>query len=294
MPNESVAGQRDISGGMVMKAFVSIAIGLTLSLLTVAAQTPDAARPAFDVASVKPNTAPACVRFQCGVTTQPKSGRLVIQYYSLVQLVRTAFSVRTDDIVGGPPWRDDDKFDIEGKADGPVPNDQTLYLMLQSLLADRFKLAVHRETRDVPMYGLVVGKGGARLKRVAAVNPQNSGQPASGGGRGFPGAGTLQLIRRDENIRQVSGQASMSELATFLSRVSGRSVIEAGRPVFDETGLTGNFEIKLEWLAESGFPGELDPGLVSAIEGTLGLKIENRKGAGEVLVIDHAEKPSRN
>jgi len=276
-----------------MMALLSAVAGLPLSILLALAQAPSAVKPAFDVVSIKPNKASDCVQFLCGVTTLPKSGRLIVQYYSLLSLVRTAYGVRVDDIVGGPTWRDDDKFDVEGKAEGAVSDDQTLYLMLQGLLTDRFKLAVHHETKEVPVYALVLGKNGPKLQKAAEIGPPTTGPRGGSGGRGGPGVGSLQLTRT-EDTRQITGRATMPEFATFLSRISGRSLIESGRPVLNETDLAGVFDIKLEWIPEPTFPGELDPGLISAIQSKLDLKFEDRKGTGEVLVIDHAEKPSEN
>jgi uncharacterized protein (TIGR03435 family) len=86
----------------------------------------------------------------------------------------------------------------------------------------------------------------------------------------------------------------MSEFATFLSRVSGRSLVDPGRTVLNQTDLSGTFEINLEWIAEPTLQGELDPALKSVIQGSLGLRAEDRKGPGEILVIDHAERPTEN
>jgi uncharacterized protein (TIGR03435 family) len=277
-----------------MKPILCFLLVVFLSVCGVA-QAPNRVSKTFEVASIKPNKATTCAQFQCGVTTIPKSGRLVIQYYSLTLLVRTAYGVPADNVVGGPPWRNDDKFDIDAKADAPVPDDQTLYVMLRALLADRFKLVVHRETTEVPVYALVVGKNGQKLQKAFDTGPQNAGAArGGGGGRGGNGVGSLQLLRNDDDKRQIIGRASMSEFATFLSRISGRSLVDPGRPVLNQTELSGVFEISLEWIAEPALSGELDPALKSAIQANLGLRVEDRKGSGELLVIDHAEKPAEN
>ena len=250
----------------------------------------------FDVASIKMSQLTECLPGLCGVTTMPRSGRLIIRNYTLKQLVRTAYSVRTEDISGGPSWCDDDRFDIEAKAGGSVPDERTLFLMLQSTLADRFKLVVHRETKEALMYALVAAKSGSKLQRANSEGgpQQSAGGRGGSGGRGGPGVGTLQWTRDADGNGPISGIASMHEFALFLSRISGRSLIESGPTVLDETNIAGVFDIRLEWLREPSFVGEMDSGLRSAIEDRLGLKLEMRKGPGETLVIDGAEKPSEN
>ncbi|HEY2381968.1 MAG TPA: TIGR03435 family protein [Terriglobia bacterium] len=248
------------------------------------ANAPVAPLQQFDVASIKANTVtPGCPPFRCGVTTMPRSGRLIIQNYSLRLLIRTAYGIGVDDIHGGPAWRDDDKFDIEAKAGGPVENDRSLFLMLRQLLADRFKLKLHSATREAPVYALVTGSGGLKIRKS---------QDGISAPRGPLGVGTLQLLRVDADQRRITGTATMTEFATFLSRISGRSLVDPGRPVLDETNVSGGFDINLSWTAEPAFAGELDPALISAIQDRLGLKVEVRKGLAEILVIDSAERPS--
>jgi uncharacterized protein (TIGR03435 family) len=258
-----------------------------------------AAAPVFDAATIKP-ARPG----QNGgsVSTLPRSGRLYVQNYTLPLLVRTAYQVRLEDVVGGPDWRERDRFDIEAKAEQPVDNEQALFLMLRSLLADRFKFTFHFETREVPMYALVSSRNVPKLRKVAdaakAEAPRNS---PGGGGRGGatcgPGVGarfgSLQLSGDASGARQVSGSASMPELAGFLS------TLLRCRTVLDQTNTEGVFEVNLQWRqtppSEFYVPdGSPDPELLSEMQSQLGLRLESRKGAGEVLVIDHAESPSEN
>lgn len=254
-------------------------IFLTLQVVNGAAAT----QRQFDVASIKPNTVtPGCPPLRCGVTTIPRSGRLIIKNYSLRMLIRTAYGVGVDDIHGGPGWRDDDKFDIEAKTGGPVESDRSLFLMLRELLADRFKLKLHPATRDAPVYALVTGPGGLKIQKS---------QDGISTPRGPLGTGSLQLIHDDADRRKITGNASMAEFAIFLSRISGRSLADPGRPVLDETGISGTFDLNLSWTAEPAFAGELDPALISAVQDRLGLKIKVRRGTAEILVIDSAERP---
>jgi len=181
--------------------------GIILALFAAAISQTPTATPAFEGATIKP-ARPG----QRGgsVTTLPRSGRLYVQNYSLVLLVRTAYQVRLEDVTGGPDWRESVTYDIEAKAEQPVDNDQTLFLMLRSLLAERFKLAIHREIRDVPIYALVIGKNGPKLRKVSDQNPAPAARDTAGaGGRGGCGPGTgaygtLQLGGDAAGARRIS------------------------------------------------------------------------------------------
>jgi bla regulator protein BlaR1 len=144
--------------------------------------------------------------------------------------------------------------------------------MLQALLADRFQLKVHRETREVPMYALVVAKNGAKLQE-SSVDDQPRGSTTG------DGSGMHMDIAR----------GTMTQLANRLS-VNG-----AGRPVLDRTGLTGIYTFKLNWVnAVASVSDSALPPLDLALQEQLGLRLESIKGPLEILVIDHAEKPTAN
>ena len=167
----------------------------------------------------------------------------------------------------GPGWAESAGFDIEAKAGesaGEVPHEQVLK-MIQALLADRFQLTMHRETRQLPVYNLVIGKGGATMK-MADSNAEPTRTTMMG--------------------ELVTQKMSMTMLANVL-------VFELQRPVIDATGLKGDFAFRLEW---SRGPGESDagPSLFTAVQEQLGLRLESAKGPVEVVVIDHVEKPSEN
>jgi len=147
-------------------------------------------------------------------------------------------------------------------------------LMLRSLLADRFKLVVHREMRDQPIYGLVVAKGGPKLKPSTADN----------------------FSARFVNGRFEIQHSSMERLATWLYDPQGRGrPTVADRPVLDRTGLPGFFDFILDWTPETVQPNQAatGPSLFTALE-ELGLKFQSEKAALEFFVIDHAERPSEN
>jgi uncharacterized protein (TIGR03435 family) len=149
--------------------------------------------------------------------------------------------------------------------------------MLRTLLADRFQLQLHRETKDLPVYALVVGKNGPKLMEGAADTKFSN----------------IQASTSRHGIRMTATHETMGQLA-------GQIGIYAGRPILDMTGLTGSYDFKLEWVQEN--PGAVSPdasdlsgaSLLEAVQDQLGLKLEARKSHMEILVIDRAEKPSEN
>jgi uncharacterized protein (TIGR03435 family) len=226
--------------------------------------------PAYEVASVKPD--------KIGVpeTYLVIPGGLNVHNMSLKGLIRTAYHVQDYQISGGPSWLDSDKYYIEAKA-GRLVSTEDAYRMFQALLADRFQLRLHRETKQLPIYNLVVAKHGHKMKDVTAqcVTPA----PRTCGIRGGAGG---RLI----------GTRTMPQLATLLSGFLGRTVS-------DKTNLKGNFEFKLEWTPDSAAARYNDvdpaaPSLLTAIEEQLGLRLEAKRGPVEILVIDSADKASEN
>jgi uncharacterized protein (TIGR03435 family) len=212
---------------------------------------------AFEVASVRPNMSGShSSRFSSG------KGGLNTSNVSLRDFVRWAYGVK-DYQVTAPDWLATQRFDIAAKAEASVPNDQ-LMAMLQALLVERFKLVVHRETKERTVYSLVVGKNGPKLHEVDA-----------GPGRTTDGRGSL------------SGQKmSMSQLADSLSK-------SMTLPVLNMTGIKGAFDIELKWAPDEDSAN--GPSIFTAVQEQLGLKLEPRKGPMEIIVVDHAERvPTEN
>ena len=261
-------------------ALLILSAAATLSSLGMAQEQ----APSFEVASVKRNTDP--VLTVSGV--EPKAGgRLSAKAATLKQLIANAYHLRDQQISGGTAWMDSERYDIEASAGKAIAWEPGLREMLQKLLADRFQLRVHMETRDRPVYEMTVAKGGPKLKRM-----QGECTPRSDGLCG--GYAT--------RIGIIAGQkASMAQLAEALSAI-------LDRPVSDKTGVDGLFDdVKLEWVpdetqyqswgAEAYKRAASDPSgasLFSAIQEQLGLKLTSAKGPVEFLVIDHAEKPTEN
>ena len=225
--------------------------------------------PAFEAASIKPSQDPP--GSSSGITTT--KGRISARNVTLKRCVRGAYGVEEPHILGGPKWLDEARYNIEARAAGPA-GDRELMTMLQSLLAERFKLAFHRETRALPGYALVLGKGGLRAKPSA------------------PDAGSRTSSRWGSI--EASG-CTMAQLALKLSEV-------LHLPVADFTAVPGEFDFKLEWTSDAMQATPPDavpdtasgPSLFAALQEQLGLKLESRKVPADVLVIDHAEKPSEN
>jgi uncharacterized protein (TIGR03435 family) len=225
-----------------------------------------AQRPAFEAAAIKPSKAEeGHSHWNSG------KGRLTMDNMSLRQIIRAAYSAKEYELEGGPGWLDSERFHIDAKAEGNVDDDQ-LMPMLQTLLADRFKLVVHRERKELPGLALVVAKGGPKIRAV------------EGGGS--------QMNSRDGKL--TAKHASMAKLAEFAQR-------QVGRPVVDKTGLAGGFDFTLQWsnermlkAAEESGTVPPAPSIFTALPEQLGLKLEARKVPVEILMIDSAERPTEN
>jgi uncharacterized protein (TIGR03435 family) len=275
----------NLNRGHAALAFWSLAVGV-LSLGSADAQTPRpsvAAGPAFEVASIKPSTANILAR---NIRPYP-GGRVVAQGTTLRFLIEWAYQVGDFQVSKTPGWMDSDRYDVEAKA--PAGVDQSppqLRLMFRTLLANRFKLALHRESKDADTYVLTVAKGGPKLHPSDDAGCVSSQDVHCGGTSVSPG-----MIR--------ATQGNLPLLAAALSAA-------LGGPVSDQTGLTGAFDFQLQWTPEYALPtspGEAPvrpspdskhPFLSTALQEQLGLKLASQKGKVEMLVIDHAEKPSSN
>ncbi len=198
-----------------------------------------------------------------------RGGVLKVYNVTLKRCIRYAYTIAEDQILGGPKWIDDLRYDILAKADHPA-DEPELLTMLQPLLADRFKLKLHHETRVVSGYILTVAKGGIKAT-VADPNRHSSGN----GGRGFIDSGASQV----------------SALTIRLSAL-------LGRPVVDMTGDERKFDFHLRWNPDETLAGDSTasdyPSLTTALQEQLGLRLESRKVNADVLVVDHAELPSDN
>lgn len=191
---------------------------------------------------------------------------------------------------GGPGWIDSDLYDIIAKAEGEPPLDQMAGPMLQALLEDRFKLKMHRETREVPVYVLTPGKNGVKpgaLKEAASCVPIDLNHPEPAPDQPMPNFCDRQVFSSDGPNRIVDSYGrSMESLA------GGLLSNNLDRPVIDKTGITGRFDFRLEFARNMA--DNTGTSIFTALQEQLGLKLTPDKGPVEVLVIDHVEKPSDN
>jgi len=280
--------------------------------ITAQAPASDAAPTTFDVASIKRNNSGTGM---ISMGMRP-GGRVDFVNVTLQNLILRAYQVQPFQIIGGPDWIRSDRFDVIASAGAEVPPAQ-LNVMLQALLADRFKLAVHTETRESDVFHLVKARDDGRLGpelKPAAVEcgPAGRGrgpQPGPQAGPPPPGRGPVQAGRgggpgcqmmMTPGRFQAAGQP-MAMLANTLANF-------AGRPVVDRTGLTGGYDFVVSFMPEGrGAPiGPLPPGielppidpnapsLFTALQEQLGLKLESARGPMDVIVIDNVEPPTED
>ena len=226
-------------------------------------------RPEFVVATVKTSPPPQGDTIVINGMGTLRNGKLTFTNASLSDVLKFAYNITSDSQLLGPDWikSKDVRFDIVALAAADTPREQ-LALMLQTLLADRLKLVVHREQKDLRFLALVEGKGGSKLHEAKV-------QPALDTTFNVPG-------------RIVRNQISMPQLALLLSRFAPQTVM-------DMTGLKGFYEVKLEWTPDDTRGREaadspIGPSIYTAVQEQLGLKLEARRGPLEVLVVDSAEK----
>jgi uncharacterized protein (TIGR03435 family) len=225
---------------------------------------------AFEVASVKVHGGP-----MTGYGISTSGARLTAEAETVNGLVMWAYNLKNYQVSFARPISGDDVFyDIFAKAEGDgVRSREEFRQMLQTLLAERFQLKVHREKRTLPVYALVVGKNGPKFRESAADAVFSSNTGVNG---------------RNQYMKVTKG--AMEDLADGL-------LIYAGRAVVDRTGLTGTYDYRME--ATPGFrinnnPELTDISVFTAVQDQLGLKLESQKAPVEVLVVDHLEKPTEN
>jgi uncharacterized protein (TIGR03435 family) len=234
------------------------------------------ANPAFEVATIKLSP-PDDQRLP---TIQIQNRRLLAWNKTVMNLITYAYSINPNEVANGPDWLDT-KYDLAGQPDAEgQPSQEQWHVMVQKLLADRFKLSFHWEKKEVSIYVLTIAKNGPKVTASAGdpKGPPNLAMPARGRFRGR--------------------NATMAEFAGELQGV-------LDRPVMDKTGISGRYDMALNWTLDdfqtarfSSFPVPGDrtevPDLFTALQEQLGLRLESAKGPVNVMVIDHLERPSEN
>lgn len=254
----------------------AIASCIPLACFVNAQSTPSPAatdpKPKFELASIKPGDPSVRGSFEY----RPEAGRFTANSATLTQLITFAYDVRAYQLAGGPKWRDSAAFTIDAKAGGPTPPEpkarQLFQLMLQDLLADRFHLAVHRETRDDRIYELVMDRGGSKLVENTAPN----------GG-----------------IRMGSGQLRGTAAPLFLLVNQLSRVVE--RKVIDKTSLQSKYDFLLEWQPDSPEFGQetaatpdAPTSIFAALREGAGLQLKAATGPVDYIIIEKLEKPDDN
>jgi uncharacterized protein (TIGR03435 family) len=272
-------------------------IALTVILTLLAAGVSRAQAPAFDVSSVKPNKGggPSSVRVTPG-------GMLTVTNNDLRNIIRNAWNITNDQIVGGPDWIDSERFDITAKASAPFKQDEA-QAMLQALLADRFGLATHTETRELSVYLLVLarkdGALGPQLKKSDVDCAALFGSVAAGGK--MPERLPNGNLPCGLSVRANQGLVTGNGVA--MDRFARNLVGGVGRIVVDKTGLPGCYDLNLTFSPEAGpaappaapagpAPDSTAPSLFTAMQEQLGLKLEPGRAPISVLVIDRASRPA--
>lgn len=287
---------------------VAFSLGIVWPTCAQTPPTTSAPLPSFEVASIKPNRSGDLNR---RIMFQFLPGRLNATGITVKLLISMAYDVKEFQVSGGPGWIDSQRFDIDAKEeDSQAEEEHKLppekirehnQLMMQSLLADRFKLKVSHQTKELPVYALVVAKNGPKLKEA------KPGDTYPNGIKGPDGVahGGLFMMR--------AGGGEMTGLGIPLANLVMMLSQQLGRNVLDQTGLKGNYDIHLKWTPDepqtamfSGPAGAKPPGdnpappdssgpsIFTALQEQLGLKLDSTKGPVEILVVDHIEQPSEN
>jgi bla regulator protein BlaR1 len=310
--NESIVQRLDFSRKLLLSAagLLAVVVPIFFGLVNatpIRAQSQGesavAVTPGFEAASIKPHQSTGTMQMsKLWYTPNGLSATNV----TLQTLIRDVYRVQESQISGAPDWLKSEKYDIEAKMDKSV-SDQLLKLdplqslpqrqqMLQALLADRFKLTLHRETKELPVYALVIAENGSKLQEATPGDTYPNGIKGPNGRPG--GAGNIRMGRG-----LLTGQAlPMADIVRALSE-------QLGRPVLDKTGLTGKYDVMLQWTPdESQLPmfKEADgintappptpsgSSIFRAIQEELGLELRPQDSPVETLVIDHVEKPLEN
>lgn len=247
----------------------ALALGLATSL---AAQGDPDKKPSFEVASIKPNKNPR------GASWSASGGRETIIGTTTSVLIRNAFNVHDYQIIGAPSWSDSEYLDLIIQAEGK-PTEEESRLMMQSLLEERFAMKAHREIREGPVYRLVLAKKDGTLgPQLVKSDSECGAQPPAS----LPWAINACGMRMGPG-EMIMGARTFSDLIGTLESLVDRRII-------DETGVTGRFDVKLEYSR-----GQKDverPSIFTAIQEQLGLKLEPARGPISVLVIDSISRPT--
>jgi uncharacterized protein (TIGR03435 family) len=229
------------------------------------------ALPKFDVASIRPSRAEG---WQYAI--KPSPAGFTATNIPLSYLIMWAYKINDYQLAGAPSWASE-RYDVTAK---PGARYEDVRLMMRALLAERFKLEVHQESREQTEFALTVAKGGLKLA-----------EPKEASCQAEPASTATPCGRLSWSNRWLGGRrASMEALVFVLSQALKHTVV-------NETGLEGPYDMSLDWAPDNFAaepPADAPPPLATALQQRMGLKLEPRKGKTEVVVVDHVERPTEN
>jgi bla regulator protein BlaR1 len=320
---ERMAGKLDFSRKLLLVTAGLLALagpivfGLT-NAPRVRAQSAATPLPSFEVASIKPDHSQADHSGANLIRVGgPDTSRWTASNLTAKMLVTFAYNMKDFQVSGGPSWINSDRFDIDAKVEDSLAEQMQklprlqqqdqMRLMVRSLLADRFKLTVSHDTKELPIYELVIAKGGSKLKESAPPDAQDSlvprpSAPGPGGALPTPPRGGFMMSMGR------GGEATLTSKGSPIANLVNLLSVQVGRQVFDKTGLKGEYDISLQWTSDMGLgggpllitpdsAGANDAGgtsIFTALQDQLGLRLESTKGPVDTIVIEHIEEPSEN
>ena len=275
-----------------LAVFILATIAMTAQVRFAAfAQGKQPATPAFEVASIKVNNSGS---ENFGFSVKP-GGVVIATNVTIRQIIRYAYSMQNSKVEGGPDWLDTVRYDITAKAAEAATADQMTF-MFRPLLADRFKLVMHIDARDTPIFALVRARADGRLGpqlRASSVMDCDATRAAQARGAALAaGDGRPICAGRAQAGAIIAGAVSMDELARNTSRMAGRVVV-------DRTGLQGRYDFELKFNPDGELtaapaadrPPNALPSFFVALEEQLGLKLEPQRAPVDVLIIDSIQRP---
>jgi uncharacterized protein (TIGR03435 family) len=225
--------------------------------------------PAFEVATIRPSKPGA------NQEDYIRGHHVGLESYDLTSIICLAYGINKTQLLNAPAWFTSERFDVDGVPDAPgQPSVLQVQQMVQKLLTDRFALRFHHDKRELALYVITVAKGGPKLAK-------STGDP-----KGLPS------ISGDGTASQRSRKFVNATMTTFALVMQ----FQMDKPVLDQTNLTGHYDFSLQWARDDATQTDANapPGFFTAIQEQLGLKMEPKKDLADVLIIDHAEKPSEN
>jgi uncharacterized protein (TIGR03435 family) len=280
------------------RADFAVALLIVFALVSLRAQEripagPPANGPTFDVVSIKRVTD---IRNRRSVGEQP-GGKFVLSGMTIAPAIRTAYPADVSDIVGAPAWMDSETYDLTAQAGRDVSKDQ-MEAMLRAMLADKFKLLVHYEIQERPVYALMLARPDGRLgpdikksdldcEAIQAARRAGSKEAFPVTSNGAPACG--MSMRGEQGMTVLLGSRPLSALASSLGSPTGRVVV-------DKTGLKGNYDVTLRYVERpsADAPPGTPPEIFTALQEQLGLKLETDRAPLKILVIDRIERPTEN